>query len=121
MWVRRIFQERKQKGEFHLLVQDMRLFDREYFFRYFRMTVIQYEDVLQLVAPMIMKSGEKREPISPSERLSVTLKILNHGKLPYFPFKQFSNTPNHHQSYNQRDCYCYLGHAFPCIPEVSSG
>ena len=32
MWVRKIFAERKQKGEFHLLVHDLRLFDSEYFF-----------------------------------------------------------------------------------------
>ena len=79
MWVRKIFDERKTKGEFHHLVQDMKLLDREYFFQYFRMTVTQYEELLQLVAPVIMKSGEKREPISPSERLTVTLRYLITG------------------------------------------
>ena len=36
-WVRKIFQERKTKGEFQLLVKDLHLFDSEYFFRNFRM------------------------------------------------------------------------------------
>ena len=31
MWVRKIFAERKQKGEFHLLVRDLKLHDDEYF------------------------------------------------------------------------------------------
>ena len=79
MWVRRIFQERKQKGEFHLLVEEMRLFDREYYFKYLRFSVSQFEELLQLVAPKIAKCSEKREPISPSERLSVTLRYLVTG------------------------------------------
>lgn len=41
MCVQTIFKERKQKDEFHLLVHDMRLFDGEFFFKYFRMCVTQ--------------------------------------------------------------------------------
>ena len=41
MWVRRIFQERETKGEFYLLVLHLRLHDEEYFFKYFRMCVMQ--------------------------------------------------------------------------------
>ena len=33
MWVRKIFRERKQKGEFHLLIKELRLHDHEYFFK----------------------------------------------------------------------------------------
>ena len=32
MWVRNIFKEREQKGEFNMLVRDLKLFDNEYFF-----------------------------------------------------------------------------------------
>ena len=42
MWVRKIFQERSTKGEFNLLIRDLRLHDAEYYFKYFRMNVIQY-------------------------------------------------------------------------------
>ena len=35
IWVRQIFQEHETKGEFHMLVKDLRLFDKEYFFRNF--------------------------------------------------------------------------------------
>ena len=35
IWVRQIFQELETKAEFHMLVKDLRLFDKEYFFRNF--------------------------------------------------------------------------------------
>ena len=33
-WVQKLHAERLQKGEFHLLVRDLRLHDHEYFFKY---------------------------------------------------------------------------------------
>ena len=56
-WVRRIFQERKQKGEYHLLLQDLRLHDHEYFFKCFRMSPLKYEELLRLVAPSVQANG----------------------------------------------------------------
>ena len=35
-WVRRVYTERQQKGEFHLLVKELRVYDQEYFFQCFR-------------------------------------------------------------------------------------
>lgn len=78
-WVRKIFTERKQKGEYHLLVQELRLHDQEYFFKYFRMTPSKFEVLLRMVAPFITKSSFKREAICPSERLAVTLRYLVTG------------------------------------------
>ena len=77
-WVRKLLLDRKSKGEFYLLVQDMLLYDQEYFFRYFRMTPHQSEVLLAKVAPRILKSS-KREFIDPSERLCVTLRYLATG------------------------------------------
>ena len=37
-WVRKIFQERKKYGLYHILTDELRLFDKEYFFRFVRMT-----------------------------------------------------------------------------------
>ena len=34
-WVRKIYAERQTKGEYHLLVHDLRLHDQVYFFRCF--------------------------------------------------------------------------------------
>ena len=46
MWVRKIFKERQEKGEYHILVKDLQLFDAEYFFKTFRMTVPKFEELL---------------------------------------------------------------------------
>ena len=48
MWVRAIFKKRWQQGEYHHLVQEMRLQDIESFFRYFRMTPQQFDRLLRL-------------------------------------------------------------------------
>ena len=74
--VGKIFTERKQKGEFYTLVEDLKLFDIEYFFKQFRMTPRKLEELLGWVAPRILKSNVKREAISPEERLCVTLRML---------------------------------------------
>jgi hypothetical protein len=62
MWVRKLLRERKTKGEFYLLVQDLRLFDDEYFFKYFRMSATQYEEILSMVAPLF-KNNLKNENV----------------------------------------------------------
>ena len=77
--MRKIFTERKQKGEFYTLVQDLKLFESEYFFKQFRMTPRKLEELLGWVAPRILKSNVKREAISPEERLCVTLRYVVTG------------------------------------------
>ena len=64
-WVRPIFRERKLKGEFHTLIQDLKLFDSEYFFKQFRMTPTKLEELLSWVALKIKKSSVRRELIGP--------------------------------------------------------
>ena len=49
------------------------------FFCQFRMNPTKFEELLSYIAPEIMKSSEKREAISPSERLCVTLRYLVTG------------------------------------------
>ena len=61
MWVRKIFQERSTKGEFNLLIRDLRLHDAELYFKYFRMNVIQHELLLSKVAPLTTKTSRFRE------------------------------------------------------------
>ena len=74
MWVRKIFQDRHAKGEFNLLIRDMTLFDHEYFFKQFRMLPNKLEELLSFVGPLIEKSSERREAVSPKESLCVTLR-----------------------------------------------
>ena len=57
----------------------MKLFDHEMFFKQFRMPPTNLEELLQWVAPRIVKSNLKRESISPEERLCVTLRFLATG------------------------------------------
>ena len=79
-WIRKIYLDRPEKGEYHLLVKDLQLFGRGYFFRCFRMSPALFEELLCLVAPHIPKKETKlRQPISPSERLCVTLQYLVTG------------------------------------------
>ena len=55
-WVRKIFQERKKYGLYHILTDELRLFDKEYFFRFVRMTPQRFEHLLSLVGPRLQRS-----------------------------------------------------------------
>ena len=71
-WVRKIFQERKKYGLYHILTDELRLFDKEYFFRFVRMTPQRFEHLLSLVGPHLQRTTTKmREPISPDFLLQV--------------------------------------------------
>ena len=79
-WVRKIFQERKKYGLYHILTDELRLFDKEYFFRFVRMTPQRFEHLLSLVGPHLQQTTSKmREPISSTERLVLTLTFLAPG------------------------------------------
>ena len=43
MWVRKVYQERKLRGEFHYLIPEIKLHDYALFFAYFRMSPAKYE------------------------------------------------------------------------------
>ena len=54
-WVRKVYEERKTKGEFNVLVRELILADHEYFFRLFRMSPSTFELLLSWIAPLIKK------------------------------------------------------------------
>ena len=74
-----MYKERKTKGEYYTLVREAMLFDSEFFFRMFRMSSSQYEELLGFVGPRLLRVNARREPISTGERLSVTLRYLVSG------------------------------------------
>ena len=74
-----ILKKRKQQGEYANLVREMQLVDHKSFFKYFRMSPATFEKLLRFVAPKIVKSSQKREAVSPAERLSVRLRYLATG------------------------------------------
>nr|XP_058956579.1 putative nuclease HARBI1 [Pocillopora verrucosa] len=79
-WVREISRNRKRCGEFHNLVLELRLGDRELYFRYMCMSPESFDHLLSLVSPLILKRTTKlREPVSAAERLALTLRFLPSG------------------------------------------
>ena len=79
-WIRKIYEEREQKGEYHLLIKELRLHDAEYFFRCFRMTPTLFEELLNWFGQFLQKNDKKmRKAIHPSERFSVCLRYLVTG------------------------------------------
>ncbi|KAG0413039.1 hypothetical protein HPB47_009804 [Ixodes persulcatus] len=73
MYVRDIFDKRTVFGEFYHLVQELRESDPEYHFQYFRMTKASFDKLLGLVHDRLVHAPTHRSPISPAERLAITL------------------------------------------------
>lgn len=74
MWVRSIYLNRQQVGEYHTLFENIKK-DSEKFFNYARMTLGSFEELLSLVMNRIYHpSCNYRETICPEQRLLVTLR-----------------------------------------------
>ena len=79
-WVRKINIKRREKGEYHALIQEMRLSDKDSFYKYFRMSPQRFDHLLGVVGPSLTRQHTNfRFPISPGERLAVTLRFLATG------------------------------------------
>ncbi len=78
-WVKDFLKSQNQLGEFHRLLEEMRLNDHESFFQYFRMSPGRLEDLLCLVGPYLIKHSTTSEPMSPDERLAAALRFLATG------------------------------------------
>ena len=50
VWVREILAKRRQQGEFHNLLQELRLADPEYHFKYLRMSKEMFDVLLAKVS-----------------------------------------------------------------------
>lgn len=78
--MKNILRSRKKLGEYHCLIQQMRLNDHESFFQYFRMTPAWFDLLLGIVGPYLEKKSLYREPVSPKERLAVKNRFLATGE-----------------------------------------
>ena len=81
-WVRPIFSQRAQQGVFHHLVQELRLADTEYHFRYLRMSKEMFDYIVSLVSPLIYRRSyfsRHRLQISVEERVALTLRYIATG------------------------------------------
>ena len=80
IWVRDIFKKRLQLGEYHSLINEMRLTDHQSFYRYFHMSPERFAHLLSLVGPAITRQTTSfRQPIHADERLAITLRYLVTG------------------------------------------
>ena len=74
LWVHPYCREACTKGEFFLMYPDLRKYP-EKFFRTYRMSIRQFDNLLHLVRPVIEKQiNNYRKTISAEERLVITLR-----------------------------------------------
>ncbi|KAJ8349700.1 hypothetical protein SKAU_G00248300 [Synaphobranchus kaupii] len=82
VWVHDINRGRRQFGEYHRLVQELRLDDARSIYALWAEQARrqQFEEVLQKIGPTIAKMQTNyRETISPAERLCICLRYLSTG------------------------------------------
>ena len=79
-WTRGIFRDRKLHSEYYTLYQNLRDEDREFHYRYVRMSKERFDHLLSLIRDRITKKNtQMREAITAGERLVVTLRYLATG------------------------------------------
>lgn len=71
-WVRPLYRRRIQEGFFEKTFLFIKRHDPDLFFKYTRMKLPQYELLLTLVKPALIKFSQRR-PINPECRLALTL------------------------------------------------
>lgn len=78
-WVRPMLLNRKEQSQYHNLMAELERDDREYYFRYLRMSPDRFKHLLTLVEADITKSSLWRGSILPAERLGICLRYLATG------------------------------------------
>ena len=75
-----MLKKRQQFSQYHSLFTELELFDREYFFKYLRMSPERFEHLVGIVSPFIKKKHcRSRTPLSPAERMVITIRYLATG------------------------------------------
>ena len=81
IWVREWIQKREESGVVANLLQELRLGDETFYRNFLRMSVTDFDYVLNKVSPLITKQDTlMRRAITPTERLIVTLRYLATGE-----------------------------------------
>jgi len=74
-WIRPINQRRNEQGDGKQLINEMRFLDAESHFKYCRMTIDVFDELLSIVGPTIQKTLTTfRKPICPRTRLYLSLR-----------------------------------------------
>ena len=88
IWVHPLNEERTEKGEFYTHYTDHRQFE-DRFFELYRMTVAQFDELLYIVGPRILKQETNfRRPLSPEERLAITIRYVIVSTFIHYSVKQ---------------------------------
>ena len=83
LWVRNLWTYREEAGHQARLITEMKLFDHNMFFNYFRMRPSTFEELLQIIGPSIQKKDtnfRKSYPAIPPLKLAMTLRYLATGE-----------------------------------------
>ncbi|XP_071581574.1 putative nuclease HARBI1 [Temnothorax nylanderi] len=83
IWTRKWILQRNRalRGTINLAHTELRIEDKEYFTRFFRMRIDLFDQLVEKVAPYIQRQNTNmRECISPKERMSLTLRFLATGE-----------------------------------------
>lgn len=83
VWTREwiIRRNRDLRGAIHLAHKELRLEDKEYFQRFFRMRADLFDRLVDMVTPFIQRQDTNmRQCISPRDRVSITLRFLATGE-----------------------------------------
>ena len=79
-WRRGIFRDRKLHSEYYTLYQTLRESDREFHYRYLRMSEGRFDHLLGLIRDKITKKDTMmREALTAEERLVITCRYLSAG------------------------------------------
>ncbi|CAG0894637.1 unnamed protein product [Cyprideis torosa] len=79
-WLSKLNIDRRTKGEFVILSKFLLEEDNENFHNYMRMSPETFKELLEIVAPHLERQATNfRRPISPAERMSITIRFLAHG------------------------------------------
>lgn len=78
IWVQDIYQQRNEKGFYRNLIQELRLSNPTLYFNFTRMSSNSFDKLLNICGQSLLKHSQ-RVPISPEQRLMVTLRFLATG------------------------------------------
>ena len=83
VWIRDWIGQRRDKGAYHQLLQELRLTDAMSYRNFLRLDAATFDELLHLVTPLIKHEDTvMRQAIPPGERLALTLRYLATGKFP---------------------------------------
>lgn len=80
IWTRDWIVNRRNRGAYHQLLQELRLTDLTSYHHFLRMDIASFEEILEVVSPLIKRQDTvMRQAIPPGERLALTLRFLATG------------------------------------------